>query len=46
MMMSAARITNTGLINAGKRFDKAVQNIAKAPTVNSGGTDVKDIIEF
>jgi hypothetical protein len=46
MMISAARIADTRLINAGKRVDKAVQQIAKAATANSGGPDVKDIIEF
>jgi hypothetical protein len=46
MMISAARIANTGLINAGKRVDKPVQKIAKAATVNFGGPDVEDIIEF
>ena len=44
-MISAVRIANESLKNAGERVDKAVQQIANA-SASPRGPEVADIIEF
>lgn len=44
-MISAVRLANEGMKNAGARVDKAVQNFAEA-SKSARGPEVKDVIEF
>ncbi len=44
-MISAVRLANEGMKNAGDRVDKAVQNFAEG-SKSARGPEVKDVIEF